>query len=200
MTNVTPRSGRSAKVIAAAVVVGLIGSGALVWQASSAAFTASTRNDGNSWESGNVVLSDNDFAGANFQATGLKPGSTDTKCIEVEYDGNIAAAVKIYGEGFTGDLGQYLTLDISEGDGANCTTPGTLSRIYGDGNTTLDAGNDSLSEFAAVRTNWSTGAGAWAPSAANSVKPYVFTYRLVDDQGAMNETAEIDFVWEAQNT
>jgi hypothetical protein len=55
----TPRTGRSAKMIAAAVVVGLMGSGALVWQASSAAFTASTENDSNTWSSGKVVLTDN---------------------------------------------------------------------------------------------------------------------------------------------
>src|SRR3712207_7319239 len=41
-------------------------------------------------------LSDDDSGSAMFTATGLKPGSTGTKCIQVTYGGSLAAAVKLY--------------------------------------------------------------------------------------------------------
>jgi hypothetical protein len=199
MKDETPRSGRSAKLVAAAVIVGLIGSGTLVWQASSAAFTASTDNPGNHWTSGSVAITDDDFQAANFNVTGVTPGDTDTKCILVTYNGDIASAVKLYGKNSAGTLGQYLTLDVSEGSGTSCASQGTLTRIFGDGNTTLDAGEDSLSEFAA-KTTYGTGIGTWTPSVAGSKKPYVFTFSLADDNNAQAKSADIDFVWEAQSS
>ena len=124
MTEIT-RTGRSAKMIAAAVAVGLMGSGALVWQASSAAFTASTDNDSNSWSSGKVVLTDNDSTVALFNASGLVPLNTGTNCIEVTYDGNVASTVKLYAQNPTGSLGTYIDFDIELGSGTSCASPGS---------------------------------------------------------------------------
>lgn len=201
MKDTTTRSGRSAKVVAAAVVAGLIGSGALVWQASSAAFTANTLNDGNSWSSGRVVLSDNDFAGANFNETNLRPGSTATKCIEVTYDGTVASSVKLFSNVPTGTLGQYLDFDVETGSGTSCASFGTKTQVFGDVDTTPDNTADTLDNFAALHTNWGNGVGTWTPSTAGSVKPYFFTYTLGSDDAAQNLSAtNVRFTWEAQNT
>lgn len=194
----TPRTGRSAKMIAAAVVVGLMGSGTLVWQASSAAFTASTENDSNTWSSGKVVLSDNDSNTALFAATGLVPLQNGTNCILVQYDGNVASTVKLYAQNPTGTLGAYLDFDVEIGDGATCGAVQTWTQIVGDAGTTL-ATNDTLDDFTGARHDFSDGVAGWAPSTAASVKPYRFKWTLGDDSAAQNKSAGVKLVWEAQN-
>ena len=201
MQDANRRSGRSAKVVAAAVVVGLIGSGALVWQASSAAFTASTDNAGNSWTSGSVTLTDNDFAGANFNETNLKPGSTATKCILVTYNGSVASSVKLYSNVPTGTLGQYLDFDVALGTGSTCASPGTVTQFFGDADATPDDDGDTLDNFAALHTNFGDGAGTWTPSTAATARPYFFTYTLGDDDDAQSLSATgVRFTWEAQSS
>jgi hypothetical protein len=199
MKDASPRTGRSAKLVAAAVVAGLIGSGTLVWQASSAAFTGQTENNGNSWTSGKVSLSDNDSGGALFTASGLVPNATDTRCIEVTYDGTVASVVRLYGATPTGTLGQYLDFDVSIGDGPDCTTRGTLSQVFGDANTTADNSADTLANFASARTNWTNGVPGWNPSSGVTTRPYVFTYTLADTNSAQNQSATLNFRWEAQS-
>jgi hypothetical protein len=194
----TPRTGRSAKMIAAAVIVGLMGSGALVWQASSAAFTATTENDGNSWNSGKVVLSDNDAGVALFTATDLVPLDTDTNCIEVEYDGNVASTVKLYATDPDGTLGEFLDFDVELGSGVSCAVPGSWTQISGDVGTTI-ASNDDLTTFATAHTDYGNGIAGWTPSAINTVRPYRFTWTLADDNDAQDKFAEVRLVWEAQN-
>jgi hypothetical protein len=51
-------------LLALAALVGLFGSGLLVWRTSRAAFTATTSNAGNSWTAGSVTLTDHDAPGA----------------------------------------------------------------------------------------------------------------------------------------
>jgi hypothetical protein len=202
----TPRAARSSKMIAAAVIVGLMGSGAMVWQASSAAFTAQTESPGNSWDSGTVVLSD-DKVGAMFTATNLVPGNTDTQCINIEYDGDVASTVKMYGDpGAVPDLGlaAYLAIDVSLATaGKTCATAvnGDYTRFYGDGNTVDDGGDDTLSEFLAAHTDYSTGTGSYVtPAAPNYVRAYRIKYTLIDDPAANDlDATGVDFIWEAQN-
>ena len=51
----------------------LLVAGGMVWQGSQAAFTASTRNAGNSWSTGNVMLTD-DGRGSRHLRPGPRPG------------------------------------------------------------------------------------------------------------------------------
>ena len=80
--------------VALLAIVGVIGSSAMVWQASNAAFTATTNDGVNSFAAGTVALSDNDLGTALFSATNLKPGSTGQACIRVTYSGTLAAGVR----------------------------------------------------------------------------------------------------------
>ncbi len=203
----TPRTGRSAKMIAAAVVVGLMGSGALVWQASSAAFTASTQNQNNSWASGQVALTDNVPGGAWFNETSLVPDQTGKKCVEVTYNGNVKAGVKLFGSvGATAvqTMSPYLELHIERGTTtcADINNIGTVTNIFGDGDGVLSG--DALADFLTNHTNYSTAAAgtpAWEPTAAATTVPYRFTWRLKGAaNAAMNTSAtEINFIWEAQS-
>src|SRR3954471_193143 len=75
-----------------AAVGALVASTVVVLGASDAAFTASTANPGNSWETGSIViasLTDDDSGTtpatgtAMFSETGLQPGDTGENCITV---------------------------------------------------------------------------------------------------------------------
>jgi len=74
------------------VVAGLVLVSGVVLQVSSAAFTGSAQNTGNSWDAGTVSFDDTNPAGALFTASNIKPGYTATQCIEVTYDGSITPA------------------------------------------------------------------------------------------------------------
>ena len=93
----TPSAGLSAVVRVPTVPAALLVSALLVWQASNAAFSATTSNPGNSWTAGSVTLTDDDggtsptTGTAMFSAAGLVPGSTGSHCIAVTSTGTVPA-------------------------------------------------------------------------------------------------------------
>jgi hypothetical protein len=95
---------------AAAPLAGLLAAGLLVWQGSYAAFTATTTNTGDAWNTGSLVLANNGGVGtvysgntaALFGETGIKPGSTGAKCITVESTGSLAGSLRLWHGPFTG--------------------------------------------------------------------------------------------------
>lgn len=91
-----PNSRSRRWVILAVSPIAIVAAGLLVWQASSAAFTAQTRNIGNSWETGAVSLSDDDLGAAGFQITKVVPGQTGTHCITVTSTSSTPGVVKMY--------------------------------------------------------------------------------------------------------
>src|SRR4051794_4529260 len=82
-----PAISRKQFIAGAAVPAAVLASGALVWQSSYSAFSATTSNPTNNWTAGTVALADDDSNTALFTATNLKPGSTGTKCIAVTSTG-----------------------------------------------------------------------------------------------------------------
>jgi hypothetical protein len=198
---------RSSKVLAAVVPLGIIASGVIVWQASFAAFSATTTNPNNTFSAGTVVLTDNrQPSTVMFNPTGLKPGSTGSACIKVTYNGSLAANVKMYvvGSDLTTssgtNLANYLTVQIAEGTGTatDCSDFAGGTNIYnatGSGDLTK-----TLSAFSAASNSFATGVSAFAPTGSAQAKTYKITYWLQDNSAAagMNSTAK--FTWEAQNT
>jgi hypothetical protein len=179
------------------VPAAVLASGVMVWGASQAAFSGQTINNGNSWATGTVVLSDDDSGTAMFNATNLKPGATGTKCIQVTSTGSLAAAVKLYGTGFTqqNSVGTHINLTVEEGTGATTSscTGFTGSQIF----------SGTLAAFSTGHTNYSNGAGTWAPTGTPpETRSYRFVYTL--SAGApdtvQGSTAGIGFTWESQNT
>src|SRR3546814_15241074 len=80
-------SKRTQKFLAAATTpIAIVAAGALVYQASYAAFTGQTRNSGNEWSTGSVNLTDDDSGAARFQVANMLPAQTATKCIKVTAD------------------------------------------------------------------------------------------------------------------
>ncbi|MTD15223.1 hypothetical protein GIS00_14870 [Nakamurella sp. YIM 132087] len=136
------RSGfRSRSWIRAAIVpVALLVLGVLVWQGSTAAFTATTDNTGNTWAAGALTLT-NDGDTGTFQGTTaavfstagtslngvpqktnvLVPGATGAKCIAVKATGNFASAVRFNVANVvtgTPNISNVLTLNVKYGASA----------------------------------------------------------------------------------
>lgn len=174
--------------------------GALVFQASHAAFSATTVNPSDSWSAGQINLSDDDSNTAMFTVTNAKPGDTGSKCIVVSSSAaqTYTTAVKIYASsiaGATNSLDTNLTLKIEEGTGgsfANCTGFSAGATLY----------NSSLSGFTSTYTNFSNGlATSFAPT-GGSLQSKVFKFTWTLNSGAANSvqggTAGCAFTWEAQ--
>lgn len=183
------------RLVVLAVLLGLLGSGVLVWQSSRAAFTATTSNDTNSWAAGTVSVSDDDSGSAMFTATGLAPGDTASRCVTVTYTGSLASSVKLYttASSYSGTLGSYLSLVVEQGTGgsfADCAGFTSSSTVY----------SGTLANFASSATGFGTGVGAFAPTGAGQSSVYRFTYTLADDNAAQGTSGGIGFTWEAQNT
>jgi hypothetical protein len=194
---VQPRKQRRTQLLALATPLGIIASGALVWQSSYSAFTATTNNPSNTFSAGTVSLTDDDTGSAMFNATGLKPGSTGTACIKVTYNGSLAAAVKMYvasGDLSDSGLGPYLNFTVQEGTGGqygNCT---------GFASSATDVNNQALSTFAGASTNYASGVGSWAPTGSAQTKVYQFPYTVAGNNSAQGTSATVKFTWEADNT
>jgi hypothetical protein len=175
------------------ILVAIIGTGALIWNSSNAAFSGTTSNASNSWAAGQVNLTDDDSSTALFSVTGLKPGSTGSNCITVTYTGSVASSVKLYATGYTGTLGTYLNLTVEQGTGGSFGSCGSF--VAG---STLYTG--TLAGFATAKVDWASGVGSFTPSSNPTSAVYRFTYTLQDNNSAQNLSSTCGFTWEAQST
>ncbi|WP_411374091.1 TasA family protein [Arthrobacter sp. MPF02] len=116
-------SSRTRKIAGfAAGPLAVVAAGAMVWQGSSAAFTANTTS-ANNWTTGQIKLTDNDVQEATFNVAGLAPGDTGSRCITVTADssvnvqGTIYASVKnlVNGTDSTKDFSDQLKLAMVTG-------------------------------------------------------------------------------------
>jgi hypothetical protein len=173
---------------------------AMVFQASHAAFTATTSNPSDTWSAGQIGLSDDDGTTAMFTVTNAKPGDTGSKCIVVTSPSTqtYTTAVKIYASSVatpTNNLDANLTVKIEEGTGgtfSNCTGFSASATLF----------NNTLSTFTSTYTNYTNGlATNFSPTGGtNQSKVYKFTWTV--SAGAANSvqggTAGTGFTWEAQ--
>lgn len=181
------------------IAAGLLLVSGIVLQVSSAAFTGSTDNSGNSWDAGTVTLTDNDGGTALFTATNQKPGDTATKCIEVTYAGSItpsaavalSAAVTESNDGTGNGLGDDLDVVLQIGAaGSSCTLFGTGTGLY---NGTLAAFNTSTTPLS---SGWTPVVGGLTP---DTTRPFQFTVTLGSDtpNDAQGDGADANFTWSA---
>lgn len=90
----------------------------LVWQGSTAAFSASTNNTNDTWATGSLLLTNNGGnAGAGayqlstaglFAESNLKPGNTGFKCLTVKSDGSLPGSLRLYRGAVSGTNGTSL--------------------------------------------------------------------------------------------
>lgn len=178
------------------VLLAVIAVGATVANTTRAAFNATTSNGSNSLTAGTVVLADDDASSVMFNLTGMKPGDTATKCVNVTYTGSLTADVKLYGTvGGTG-LASYVDTVIDVGSGAtggstlDCTGFTLASNLH----------TNTLANFGTTNTNFTTGLTGFAGATNPSTKSYRVKVTLQDNNDAQGKSATVTFTWEAQNT
>jgi hypothetical protein len=220
------RTGRSTAlrtVLAAAVPVGLVLSAAVVWQSTSAAFTASTANEGNSWKAGTVALSTSSSAIFSTGSDGaLTPGSSRSRCLHVDYAGDLPATVVLYvttpATGLA-TLDPYLVMSVEQGrtvDTATATTAGTVvmpdctnfastagtaTFVYN----TATAGSGAvesrtMSHLKTTHGTYANGIPVGTGVAQGTSLTFKVTYWVRDVNDAQGTQTDATFTWRAENT
>src|SRR3954471_15904571 len=134
MKNSNDSQGRKRRIFVTVAVLALM-AGVAVFS-TSAAFTATSSNDGNRIEAGTVAIGDSDAGTGNlYSALNQKPGSGNgpaQACIRVTYSGSLGATVKLYRSAVTN--GSAFRLKVERGSGL--TSPGAGMSCAGFGGAT----------------------------------------------------------------
>lgn len=207
-------------MVTAALPVGLLASGAMVWQSSHAAFSATTTNPGNAWAAGSVALADNDSGVALFNTTDdgtLKPGSTRSRCIRVDYTGDLASDIQLFvttpPAGAT-SLDPYLVMSVEKGTtvtsstavAPDCSTgftsAATPTFVYNSAQANTAGANTArtMSHLKATHSTYAAGILVSAATSQGTSLTFKVTYAVADDNAAQNTSSNASFVWEARNT
>jgi hypothetical protein len=175
--------------------------GGMAWQASSAAFTAVTRNAGNSWSSGSVALTDDDLGVAAFTVTNVVPGQTGTKCLVVKSTATMVGEVRSYVSNLAtngGALADHILIKIEPGTG------GSFNSCTGFVASTTDTAVP-ISAAAAARYDYATGGHPWTTTAAagGETRSYRGTWTFdttgmtqAQIDGLQGSSITADLVWE----
>jgi hypothetical protein len=195
---------RNRRLIATlATPVAVVAAGAMVWQASYAAFSGTTRNSGNSWSTGSVALTDDDAGSARFQATNLVPGSTDSRCIAVTANASVPGVVKGYAvnpQPSAHGLETHVLITIESGTG------GGFGSCTGFTSTATEVADVPLSTLA-LASNYANGVGGWEVAAGTHTRTYRITWEFYTagmTQAALDQLqgdqTGIDVQWELQSS
>ncbi|MCU1533286.1 MAG: hypothetical protein JWO49_2857 [Arthrobacter sp.] len=183
--------------------VAVLLAGGMVWQGSQAAFTATTRNAGNSWSTGNVVLSDDDLGAAAFTVENIVPDQTGQKCIVVTSRSNVPGEVRTYTQNLIASRGMEdrIFFDLEQGTGGSFSDCNGFTPVA---NTVPEA---SLSFLAANHNDYATGGSAWKTTGTTGeTQSYRATWRF-DTTGMSQDEINalqgagvgMDLVWELQS-
>ena len=198
----SPSRSTATKVVATAVVVGLIGAvaGVGTWSA----FSATTSNGGNTFSAGSVTLTDNDSGSAMLSLSSAKPGDSDTSCIEVTYTGSLASAVRLHGTTTGTGLDQYLDLRVTRGTTTSpfdsCTNFTADPTDY-NGNGAGVVYSGTLQGFPDAYAGGIVDPVAASPESwtAGEKHAYKFVVTVQDNDAAQGKTASQQFTWEARS-
>lgn len=193
---------RSFAMLGAAPLAVLV-AGGMVWQGSQAAFTASTRNAGNSWSTGNVVLNDDDLGAAAFTVENMVPGQIGVRCIVVTSQSNVPGQVRPYTQNLLTSRGleDRIFVDLEQGTG------GSFKDCTGFVPTDNLVPEYPLSTLAAQNNSFENGGSRWNTAGTPGEKQsYRVTYRF-DTEGLSQDAVNalqgarvgIDLVWELQS-
>lgn len=185
-------SNRTARIVKwSALPAALIVSGLLVSQASYSAFSATTTNPTNSWNSGAIVLSNSSPATALFTATNIKPGDWGSKCITVTADKIVSGTtVKMQAKtaaavGSKSELNDALFVKV--------TTPAVACTV----STTPIATTAGVTLTSFIATS---GVPVWTPTAAAETKSYLIDWVFdptATSAAFASKSSSIDFIWTA---
>jgi hypothetical protein len=194
-------SGRKRRIFITVAVLALM-AGVAVFT-TSAAFTATTSNPGNTIEAGTVAIGDSDAGtGQLYNALNQKPGSGNgptAACIRVTYSGSLASAVKLYRSAVTN--GSAFRLTVERGSGLSAPASNMNCTGFTASSTAFD---DTLDQFPTTYAGGVDGKAAGAAWSSGQTVDYRFTIHTVDDSTPNAHTSAMDtgahsFTWEAQN-
>lgn len=160
MNSPSPRTRKILSLSAAPVAILL--AGGLVWQGSQAAFTADTRNAGNSWSTGQVLLTDDDEGRAGFTVENMVPGDTGSRCLTVTSNSTVPGQVRAYTENLAESaqgLEDHILFEVEIGEGgsfANCDDFVPEDRPDAPGPLPLATLGDVNSDYASGGAAWTT--------------------------------------------
>lgn len=181
-----------------ALGLSFIGISILVVTSSRAAFVAQNDNVTNQVSSAAVDLTDTDSGSAMFSnVTGLVPGTTVDRCIDVTYTGTVdPLAVRLYAAGApTGTLAPYLDLVVEVGTDA--------SPVFGDCTGFAAAGTvytGTLADFATDHGDYADGATTWDPAGTGETRTFRFRLAVQDVTAAEGLTTTFGFSWETRTS
>lgn len=173
---------------ATAIVGGFLLALLMIMTVSRAAFSDTTANAGNTWDSGTVSLTDNytrDVLGSMFTETDLVPGASGDACIEIIYEGSVDATVELVDVSRAGSTGLAPALDltITRYSGTDC----------GDGASALVYGPDTL-----VNADSATFGDSWSASNGDSEFYHVeWEFDPLADNTYQGKGAMAAFTWQA---
>jgi hypothetical protein len=192
------RSLNSRVVQLGALALSFIAISVLVVTSSRAAFVAQSDNVTNQVSAAAVDLADNDASSAMFNnVTGLMPGSTQERCIDVTYTGTVdPTAVLLYASGApTGTLAPYLDLTVEVGSDPtpafrDCTGFVSAGTVY----------SGTLAAFASAHGSYATGVSTWDPGASPETRTFRFRLAVQDNAAAEGLASTFGFSWETRTS
>jgi len=203
---------RRAAVFAAGPIA-IVLAGAMTWQSSYAAFTAETRNAGNTWSSGTVYLTNDGAGSARFSGTNLLPNDTQTKCIKVTSTSSEIGHVKMYflnavpstPAAVPAGLENYVKVSVTSGAGGDFST---CTGFVADSSPAQPiVNNQSLAFLGTTYNTYAAGRGDWLTTGntGGEAKTYRIqwtfdTTGLTEAQtnALMGDSVGLDFEWEIQ--
>jgi hypothetical protein len=178
------------------VVVGLLLSGGLVWQASDSAFTVTTSNSGNSVEAATLNLT-HDSTGPLFSTKKAAPGATGSHCIQISSSIPMPSAVKLHvdvGTAPVNDISTYVVIEIEKGTGG---TYASCAKFTG-----AEIFDDTLSVLAGRHQNYGDGLGPWELTGTTTeTMSFRVTWTFAStapDSTQGGATPPVKFTWEAR--
>jgi hypothetical protein len=186
-----------------AAPLAILFAGLLVWQGSSAAFTARTQNVGNNWETGSVTLTDDDAGAAAFSVQNATPGATGSRCLTVTSTSTVAGVVKPYVArlGAQG-LENYIYIQMEQGTGGGFAS---CAGFVPEGTPLPPA---PLSYLSTANHDFATGGTPWATTGVSGEsRTYRVTWNFnttglsqVEIDALQGKSVSVDVVWELQNS
>jgi hypothetical protein len=192
---------KRARIALSALVVGVLGG--FVALGVYGVFTATSQNAGNEITSGTVELSDNDSGAALYNATGVRPGETLTRCIKTTYSGSLPAVVRLYSPSTAGPLAQYIELAITQGTQATATFPGCTG-FTPDATGVIFTG--TLQGFEQTKSSYATGVAtvpvgksSWSTGEALVYRFQATLQATAPDSSQGWSSGVHSFIWEAHS-
>ena len=162
-------------------------------QVSSAVLSDTAESEENVWDTGTLVLEENNDGQALFEASDIQPGDyEEQQCITVTYEGSLTPAdVGLYAETQDDTLAEELDVTVSIGTddvaaGPDCDGFDEQTEVY-DGSLAdmPDAFNQKI--------------GQWDADSEGELRSYRFDVSLTGGgEDVLGESTEADFIWEAQ--